>query len=161
MRALMIEDEAALPQRYQVPTARTQSVAAEGQRQPSEEYAEAALSAYDRRTARGYERLCHDAGLPRFLLDFRKHEVLRRRLLEPRLERFRNLGCDAVRSRTRERRHAGYHPFSTQLGEADLLVGSCSVATRSGSSSPPMGRKVPSSLSQKKSITAKLVFACR
>jgi hypothetical protein len=79
----------------------------------------------------------------------------------PRLERFRNLGCDAVRSRTREGRRAGYHPFSTQLGEADLLVGSCSAATRSGSSSPPMERKVPSSLSQKKSITAKLVFACR
>ena len=37
-----------------------------------------------------YERLCHDSGVPRFLLDLEKerHEVLRRRLLEPRLERF-------------------------------------------------------------------------
>jgi erythromycin esterase-like protein len=35
-----------------------------------------------------YERLCHDAGVPRFLLDLGRHEALRRRLLEPRLERF-------------------------------------------------------------------------
>jgi protein-L-isoaspartate(D-aspartate) O-methyltransferase len=37
-----------------------------------------------------YERLCHDAGVSRFLLDLRpgEHEALRRRLLEPRLERF-------------------------------------------------------------------------
>lgn len=37
-----------------------------------------------------YERLCHDAGKTRFLLDLSpgKHEPLRRRLSEPRLERF-------------------------------------------------------------------------
>jgi protein-L-isoaspartate(D-aspartate) O-methyltransferase len=35
-----------------------------------------------------YERLCHDAGVPRFLLDLQRDEALRRRLLEPRLERF-------------------------------------------------------------------------
>jgi erythromycin esterase-like protein len=35
-----------------------------------------------------YERLCHDAAMPRFLLDLRRDEALRRRLLEPRLERF-------------------------------------------------------------------------
>jgi protein-L-isoaspartate(D-aspartate) O-methyltransferase len=35
-----------------------------------------------------YERLCHDANIPCFLLDLGQHEVLRRRLLEPRLERF-------------------------------------------------------------------------
>jgi protein-L-isoaspartate(D-aspartate) O-methyltransferase len=35
-----------------------------------------------------YERLCHDAGIPRFLLDLRRDEALRRCLLEPRLERF-------------------------------------------------------------------------
>ncbi|MDX8451180.1 protein-L-isoaspartate(D-aspartate) O-methyltransferase [Mesorhizobium sp. VK9D] len=35
-----------------------------------------------------YERLCHDAGVQRFLLDPRRDEALRRRLLEPRLERF-------------------------------------------------------------------------
>jgi erythromycin esterase-like protein len=37
-----------------------------------------------------YERLCHDAGVPRFLLDLghEQHDALRRRLLEPRLERF-------------------------------------------------------------------------
>jgi protein-L-isoaspartate(D-aspartate) O-methyltransferase len=37
-----------------------------------------------------YERLCHDAGEPRFLLDLSpgKHDALRRRLTEPRLERF-------------------------------------------------------------------------
>jgi protein-L-isoaspartate(D-aspartate) O-methyltransferase len=36
------------------------------------------------------ERLCHDSGVPRFLLDLRegRHDALRRRLLEPRLERF-------------------------------------------------------------------------
>jgi protein-L-isoaspartate(D-aspartate) O-methyltransferase len=34
------------------------------------------------------ERLCHDAGIPRFLLDLGRDEALRRRLLEPRLERF-------------------------------------------------------------------------
>jgi erythromycin esterase-like protein len=37
-----------------------------------------------------YERLCHDAGSSRFLLDLRSgcHDLLRHRLLEPRLERF-------------------------------------------------------------------------
>jgi protein-L-isoaspartate(D-aspartate) O-methyltransferase len=37
-----------------------------------------------------YERLCHDAGVSRFLLDLAKdrHTALRHRLLEPRLERF-------------------------------------------------------------------------
>src|SRR5215204_5755302 len=37
-----------------------------------------------------YERLCHLAGVPRFLLDLGKgrHDALRHRLLEPRLERF-------------------------------------------------------------------------
>jgi len=34
------------------------------------------------------ERLCHDAGVPRFLLDLRRDEALRRRLAETRLERF-------------------------------------------------------------------------
>ena len=40
--------------------------------------------------ADSYERLCHDAGVPRFLLDLRAggHEAVRRGLLEPRLERF-------------------------------------------------------------------------
>lgn len=35
-----------------------------------------------------YERLCHDAGVTRFLLDPGRHETLRQQLLEPRLERF-------------------------------------------------------------------------
>jgi protein-L-isoaspartate(D-aspartate) O-methyltransferase len=35
-----------------------------------------------------YERLCHDAGMPRFLLDLRRDEALRLRLMAPRLERF-------------------------------------------------------------------------
>lgn len=35
-----------------------------------------------------YERLCHEAGVPRFLLDFSRDEALRHRLLDPRLERF-------------------------------------------------------------------------
>jgi protein-L-isoaspartate(D-aspartate) O-methyltransferase len=35
-----------------------------------------------------YERLCHDAGVPRFLLDLNRDAALRRRLLDPRLERF-------------------------------------------------------------------------
>ncbi len=35
-----------------------------------------------------YERLCHDAGVLRFLLDFDQHEALSQRLLEPGLERF-------------------------------------------------------------------------
>jgi len=37
-----------------------------------------------------YERQCHDSGVPRFLLDLAagRHDVLRQRLLEPRLERF-------------------------------------------------------------------------
>jgi erythromycin esterase-like protein len=35
-----------------------------------------------------YERLCHDAGVGRFLLDSARDEALRRRLLGPRLERF-------------------------------------------------------------------------
>lgn len=37
-----------------------------------------------------YERLCHDAGVPRFLLDLGegRHEAMRRALMEPRLERF-------------------------------------------------------------------------
>lgn len=36
------------------------------------------------------ERLCHDSGVPRFLLDLReaRHEALRERLMEGRLERF-------------------------------------------------------------------------
>lgn len=40
--------------------------------------------------ADSYERLCHDAGVSSFLLDLRagQHEALRRRLLEPKLERF-------------------------------------------------------------------------
>jgi erythromycin esterase-like protein len=35
-----------------------------------------------------YERLCHDAGVPRFLLDFTDEQELRERLIEPRAERF-------------------------------------------------------------------------
>jgi protein-L-isoaspartate(D-aspartate) O-methyltransferase len=35
-----------------------------------------------------YERLCHDAGVSRFLLDPQRDEALRRRLTEPRLERY-------------------------------------------------------------------------
>jgi protein-L-isoaspartate(D-aspartate) O-methyltransferase len=35
-----------------------------------------------------YERLCHDAGNPGFLLDLARDPALRRRLIEPRLERF-------------------------------------------------------------------------
>ncbi|WEX74239.1 protein-L-isoaspartate(D-aspartate) O-methyltransferase [Sinorhizobium numidicum] len=35
-----------------------------------------------------YERLCHDSQVDRFLLDFSRDDALRRRLLEPRLERF-------------------------------------------------------------------------
>jgi len=35
-----------------------------------------------------YERLCHDSGVGRFLLDCSREEAVRRRLLEPRLERF-------------------------------------------------------------------------
>ncbi|HET6526883.1 MAG TPA: erythromycin esterase family protein [Sphingopyxis sp.] len=37
-----------------------------------------------------YERQFHDSGTPRFLLDLAlgRHEALRRRLAEPRLERF-------------------------------------------------------------------------
>ncbi|MDB5395875.1 MAG: protein-L-isoaspartate O-methyltransferase [Rhodospirillales bacterium] len=35
-----------------------------------------------------FERLCHEAGAPRFLLDLRSREPLRQHLLEPRLERF-------------------------------------------------------------------------
>jgi protein-L-isoaspartate(D-aspartate) O-methyltransferase len=35
-----------------------------------------------------YERACHDCGIPRFLLDLRRDSPARRRLLDPRLERF-------------------------------------------------------------------------
>lgn len=35
-----------------------------------------------------YERLCHDSEVPRFLLDMRRDEGLRRRLMEQKLERF-------------------------------------------------------------------------
>ena len=35
-----------------------------------------------------YERACHDAGVPHFLLDMRRDEGLRRRLMEQKLERF-------------------------------------------------------------------------
>jgi erythromycin esterase-like protein len=35
-----------------------------------------------------YERLCHDSGVPRFLLDPERDEAVRRALLEHRLERF-------------------------------------------------------------------------
>jgi protein-L-isoaspartate(D-aspartate) O-methyltransferase len=35
-----------------------------------------------------HERACHDAAIPRFLLDLGAHETLQRRLAEPRLERF-------------------------------------------------------------------------
>jgi erythromycin esterase-like protein len=35
-----------------------------------------------------YERLCHDSGVRRFLLDLKDDTALRNRLLEPRLERF-------------------------------------------------------------------------
>src|SRR4051812_13537297 len=38
--------------------------------------------------ADSYERLCHDAGTARFLLDLKADEKLRDRLTEPRLERF-------------------------------------------------------------------------
>jgi erythromycin esterase-like protein len=40
--------------------------------------------------ADSYERACHDSGVPRFLLDLApgRNEALRRRLAEPRLERF-------------------------------------------------------------------------
>jgi erythromycin esterase-like protein len=36
--------------------------------------------------AESYERLCHDAGVPHFLLDLRRRGELRDALLEPRLE---------------------------------------------------------------------------
>lgn len=35
-----------------------------------------------------YERMCHDSNVPRFLLDLNRNEPVRRRLLEPLLERF-------------------------------------------------------------------------
>jgi len=35
-----------------------------------------------------YERLSHDAGLPRFLLDLGEGDIIKDRLMEPRLERF-------------------------------------------------------------------------
>jgi erythromycin esterase-like protein len=35
-----------------------------------------------------YERVCHDAGVPRFLLDLREDRPVRAALMEPRLERF-------------------------------------------------------------------------
>jgi erythromycin esterase-like protein len=35
-----------------------------------------------------YERVCHDAAIPHFLLDLHRDEALRRALLESRLERF-------------------------------------------------------------------------
>jgi erythromycin esterase-like protein len=38
--------------------------------------------------ADSYERLFHDAGVDGGLIEFRRHEALRCRLLEPRLERF-------------------------------------------------------------------------
>jgi protein-L-isoaspartate(D-aspartate) O-methyltransferase len=38
--------------------------------------------------ADSYERLFHDAGVDGGLIEFRRHEALRRRLLDPRLERF-------------------------------------------------------------------------
>jgi len=38
--------------------------------------------------ADSYERLWHDSGMPRCLVEFRRDPALRRRLLEPRLERF-------------------------------------------------------------------------
>ena len=40
--------------------------------------------------ADSYERVCHDSGVPRFLLDLTpgRNEALRRRLADPRLERF-------------------------------------------------------------------------
>ena len=40
--------------------------------------------------ADSYERICHDSGVPRFLLDLTpgRQETLRRRLADPRLERF-------------------------------------------------------------------------
>jgi protein-L-isoaspartate(D-aspartate) O-methyltransferase len=38
--------------------------------------------------ADSYERLCHDARVPRFLLDLRSDDALRRRLAEPRLQRY-------------------------------------------------------------------------
>ena len=38
--------------------------------------------------ADSYERLCHDCRIPRFLLDLKRDEALRERLLERRLERF-------------------------------------------------------------------------
>ena len=34
------------------------------------------------------ERLCHDASVARFLLDFDAHQALQHRLVEPRLQRF-------------------------------------------------------------------------
>jgi erythromycin esterase-like protein len=37
--------------------------------------------------ADSYERLCHEAGTARFLLDLQRHQELHYRLLQPRLER--------------------------------------------------------------------------
>lgn len=39
------------------------------------------------------ERLCHDAGIPRFLLDLDRDKARRHRLLEPRQERFIGVIC--------------------------------------------------------------------
>jgi erythromycin esterase-like protein len=35
-----------------------------------------------------YEDICHASGMPRFMLDLKRHEHLRKELLQPRLERF-------------------------------------------------------------------------
>jgi hypothetical protein len=56
--------------------------------------------------------------------------------------------------------HTSESDHAVSAGRADLIVDGCSATAACGSSSPSTVRKVPSSLSQKKSMTAKLVLAC-
>jgi len=74
--------------------------------------------------ADSYERLCHDARLPRFLLDLRADGVLGRRLAEPRLERY--IGV-VYRPETELASHYGEASLSRQFDAYVWFDESCAL----------------------------------
>jgi hypothetical protein len=84
--------------------------------------------------ADSYERLFHDAGVERGLVEFRRHEALRRRLIEPRLERFIGVIYRPVALR---------RGFATQQFDGFVWLDETRAVTRLGPKHRRTGFRIP------------------